>query len=732
MPEVDVFQLSKLLIACPCLSTPAGRTQVVLLLKNDYKEFDVSHSVSATDKQDGVYLAQAILSYPSAASRILEIIQNIDGDTYQTRALAEFLQKAGKLVVSTKRQIATHNLPFAGRDPRFTGRETELASLRQTLLAGGAAALVVAKGQGGVGKTSLAREYAYRHLTTYSVIGWIDAETPTSLMTSYARLARLLKLPQADAREEEIVRDAVRKWLSATPDWLLIYDNADDPNLLKEWLPSSYIGHVLITSRTQLWQYAKPLNIALLSEDECLALLLQWLERSVWHDATERATAAELCRELGYLSLAIAQAGAFIFNTGTSVADYLNLFKQEHLALFEDEYAQVADRENEGNLAVTYRLNVEKLEKTNPAARDLLNLLAFFAPEPFRLELLKDATDKLPENLAVLVKSPLLLSKATAEIKRYSLAEVDAGKITLHRLVSLIIRERHLDETTHKDWVVVAVNVLYLLYPDPRNNTKWSLCQELLEHARATANHANKLHISTRFIMRLFRYTGLYLAQRANYLAAYPLLEQALHICEEEFGVSHWRVATSLKDLGLLLSFLKKYDTARQLLERSLIIREKIYGKNHVNVAQSLSNLGKLLYDIQNYSEAHLLLEKALLIDKKNYGEQHPYTATTMMRLGNVLTQLGDYDVARPLLEQALTIHIEKLGGRDYNVADSFQSLGIFCYRIKKLELAESHLEKALVIRQTLFGEEDPRTATAIYWLEKVRKAQTDAENDHK
>jgi tetratricopeptide (TPR) repeat protein len=605
MPDNDLQQFIELLAACPSLSTLTGRELVIKDLK-----FAVPRSHGLTDKQDVAEIVRAGLNYRDGCARLWEIIKFYDGDTISTKNLTEYLQKTGRLSgASGNSQPAKHNMPFGGR-------ETPLAELRRTLLDGGAAALVVTKGQGGVGKTSLAREYAYRHQTAYKLIGWLDANTSTSLMTGFLRLAKLLGLSELEDKKEEEIRRTVLEKLENTSDWLLIYDNADDPAQLKEWLPKVYTGHILITSRAQNWQYAKPLTVPLMSEDECLALLLEWLERPEWNDEKERETAAELCNELGYLTLAVAQAGAYIKAVGISIADYLTLFKQERLALFEEDDAQLADRKDKDNVATTYGLNVKKLEETNPAARDLLNLLAFFAPEPFRLELLKEAVDELPESIQTLVKSPLALNRATAEIRRYSLAAVDNGKISLHRLVGLAIRDRHLTEEGRRHWAATSIKLILTLYPNPDSidYSDWSRCQELIEHANASANYALESKI-TQPAANVFNKTGLYLQQRANFTAARPLLERALTIREED--KVYPEVAASLSNLGTLLRDIGDYNAARPFYERALAIREKEFGVNHYFVSNSLNRLGSLLLDMENYNEAQPLLERALNIRRQ-------------------------------------------------------------------------------------------------------------------
>jgi tetratricopeptide (TPR) repeat protein len=735
MTDFDKRRFAELLHLCPCLSTLAGRERVITELK-----MAVPRSHSASGIQDVTDIASTVLNYKDGISRLLDIIRHYDGNTKQTQALFEFLQKAER-VSSQDAQLkpAIHNLPRRGRDRRFTGREAQLSELRRTLLAEKSAALIVARGQGGIGKTSLALEYAFRHLETYKTIGWLDAETPTSLMTSFMRLAQLLGVPEAAMQKEEFIRRAVLERLATTDDWLLIYDNAENESVVEMWLPTPCTGHIVITSRTQLWNIAHPLTVPTLPEEECLALLLAWLERSDWHSVDEQTAAAQLCLELGYLTLAVAQAGAFIFNTGMRVKEYLTLFRTTRLAPFEETdantstIAKLAGLPDDRNVATTYHLNIERLEITNPAARDLLNLIAFFAPEPFRLELLKGATDKLPERLAATVKDQLLLSKATAELRRYSLATVEDGKITLHRLVGLVIRDRYLDATARESWASVAASILWELYPSPYQYSNWPHCQELLEHASTAAYHAEKvadIEVVLVAAADLFDKTGIYLKQRANYVAARPLLEQGLSIREKELGPNHPDVASSLSNLALLLCDTKEYEQARPLLERAVSICEKELDIEHPYMTASINNLAALLRTMKEYSAARTLLERTLAIDEQIYGTQHLEVAMDMNNLGTVLIDLKEYATAYSLLQGALTIREKILEEFHPYIANTLTNLGSLFYEQGDFKEALTYLERVLVINRTALGEEHPQSKQTLKDLEFIRQKQKDRERE--
>ncbi len=122
------------------------------------------------------------------------------------------------------------NVPYR-RNPVFTGREPLLAKLVEALHTDDAAALTqpqALSGLGGIGKTQIALEYAYRFQCDYRAVLWVRADTHENLTSSYLALAALLNLPEKDEQESAIVIAAVKNWLQQTSNWLLILDNADE------------------------------------------------------------------------------------------------------------------------------------------------------------------------------------------------------------------------------------------------------------------------------------------------------------------------------------------------------------------------------------------------------------------------------------------------------------------------------------------------------------------------
>ena len=134
------------------------------------------------------------------------------------------------------------NLPNL-RNPNFTGRGSLLEDLREALTSGKPAAVTQAiAGLGGVGKTQLATEYAYRYASDYEAVWWVRSEEAASLAFDYADLAGELGLPEKDAAEQKVAVEAVCRWLEQHMGWLLVFDNVPGPVDVRDYIPGERPG----------------------------------------------------------------------------------------------------------------------------------------------------------------------------------------------------------------------------------------------------------------------------------------------------------------------------------------------------------------------------------------------------------------------------------------------------------------------------------------------------------
>jgi tetratricopeptide (TPR) repeat protein len=161
-------------------------------------------------------------------------------------------------------------------------------------------------GLGGIGKTQIALEYAYRYARDYQAVLWTLADTRESLISGYTTLAELLDLPQKSEQDLTIIIKAVKTWLQTHGSWLLILDNADELTLVREFLPPTFAGHILLTTRAQaMGRLAQRLEVETMEPDIGALFLLDQskydqaelhlkralaiFERSLWPGSPQRA-----------------------------------------------------------------------------------------------------------------------------------------------------------------------------------------------------------------------------------------------------------------------------------------------------------------------------------------------------------------------------------------------------------------------------------------------------------
>ncbi len=236
----------------------------------------------------------------------------------------------------------TWNVPMR-RNPFFTRREQLLKDLHDRLTTTKAAALTQPQaitGLGGIGKTQTAVEYAYRYRDEYRYVFWVRAASRDTLIGDLLTIAELLKLPERHESDQQKVVVALNRWLSQHAGWLLILDNADDLELVRDIIPSLNSGHILLTTRAHtVGSLAQRVEVREMDLQEGTRLLLRRAgilaeEKAIEQvPAGERAQAEAIVKEMAGLLQRQGQAGAYLEETGSGLSGYLTLYRQHRTDL---------------------------------------------------------------------------------------------------------------------------------------------------------------------------------------------------------------------------------------------------------------------------------------------------------------------------------------------------------------------------------------------------------------
>ncbi|MEK7991593.1 MAG: NB-ARC domain-containing protein [Thiotrichaceae bacterium] len=330
------------------------------------------------------------------------------------------------------------------RNRFFTGRADILEKLHHLLQQDHSVALysVALNGIGGVGKTQTVSEYAYRYQHEYSAILWVLGESKETLYTHFANLTEVLGLPRMEKQEDNIA--IVQNWLNTHDNWLIIIDNAEtkqDLQAADELIPNISRGRRLFTTRTQaVGNVAEPIEIDCLEEitgglllvkrarivqlsDNDIKLVSKKLGDKDWQ------MAQDISVELGGLPLALDHAGAYIEQAKIGLQDYLERYTGYTPQMLQFE----AKGQYPRSVYVTFQMALEKVEKRDPLAGEVLRMCAFLHPDGIPTRLLNALSEE----------NPLLLDKAMMTLNDYSLVKriPERNLLTVHRVVQAVVKE---------------------------------------------------------------------------------------------------------------------------------------------------------------------------------------------------------------------------------------------------------------------------------------------------
>lgn len=618
------------------------------------------------------------------------------------------------------------NVPFK-RNPFFTGREEILSELHKSLAS---SQLQTLCGLGGIGKTQTVVEYAYRFCNEYDAVLWVNADTKESLLSSFSALAdkRIIDLHEQKANDQQKILNAVHHWLKEHTNWLLIFDNADNPDILKDYIPYNPEGHILLTSRAQIFDQlgiAKPIEITKMSPGEAQEFLIK---RTGRNDVSNRdiVFVKQLAQEFDYLPLALEQASAYISRKKCLVENYLMSYNKRGLKLLEK--STVDPDKYPRSVATTWLMNFEQVEQVSKASADLFRASMFLNPDQIPIEFIIAGRNELGPNISEAMahydSDPVVLDELLEPLTQYSLINRDilSQAYNIHRLVQAVYIDM-MDEETQRQWAERTSNALLKAMPsiDEFSIQKINLATRIISHIEICLQH----NLILNFPLLYNSISQLYLHDRSRYYAtAETSLRKILDFAETWFGSDHPIVATNLNSLAVHLRDQGKYSEAEPLFRRALDLRETNLGKDHPDVATSLNDLALLLQAQSKYAEAEPLINRALDIYEAKIGKNHPDLVLVLYNLAALRMREGNYADAELLSRRALDIREAKLG-KDH--PDREESLNIMAELLRtqgKLVDPEPLFRRALDIGETKLGKNHLDVAMSLRHLAFVLQIQ--------
>ena len=606
----------------------------------------------------------------------------------------------GRLEYQRRPEVASLPVRLAPRPVFLAGREPLLAEL-DARLAGGTGRsgpqLVALYGIGGAGKTSVAVEYAHRHLAEAGVCWQFAAKDPAVLAAEFGMLAA-----QLGAREVVDPRDPVASvhgvLARAQAGWLVVFDNVPDRASVERFVPPAGPGRVLITTQNQLWPPGQALEVPVLDIEVAAGFLVSRT------DDADRSAARELATELGGLPLALEQAAAYMQATGTTLAAYLPLFRTRQ----GDLLARGEATGHPADVAATLGLALSRLTVEAPAAAELVQLLAFLAPEPVPLAMLlagKQAAGLLGSEVVATVQPVLgdavAAGDAIAALRRYSLVSpAGDGLVLVHRLVQAITRSQ-LPAGAAGQWERAAAALVAAAIPaDPRLPAAWQTCEVLLPHARAV------LDLTSGGMYQIARYLGF----SGSYPAARDLFGLIANARRESdaYGPEHPDTLVARHNLALWTGEAGDAAEARDQLAALLPIREGVLGPEHPDTLITHHELARWTGRAGGVAGARDQFAALLPIRERVLGPEHPDTLITHHELARWTGRAGGVAGARDQFAALLPIRERVLGPEHRETLANRGNLASFTGQAGDAAGARDQLADLLPIRERVLGAEHP------------------------
>ncbi|MDR7324717.1 FxSxx-COOH system tetratricopeptide repeat protein [Catenuloplanes niger] len=601
------------------------------------------------------------------------------------------------------------------RNPDFTGRETLLSNLRKALETRSAASVLpqTLHGMGGVGKTQLAVEFVYRYSDQYDVVWWIAAEQQSLVLQSLLDLSRRLGLPRTEDMRQTatMVMDA----LATTPlRWLLVYDNALNPDDITGLVPSAG-GHVILTSRNQTWASVwDAIEVDVFDRPESVELIRKR------GNVIAREDAEALAEKLGDLPLALDQAASWQKATGMPVGEYLELF-DHHVRELLDEGRPAS---YPTTVAAFVNIAFERLRVDAPAVAQLLELFAFLGAEPLSVSLLRSAKNSnVSQPLAGVLRDTIKLNRTIRALRQYGLARVGGDQsIQVHRLVQLVLRDglsEDLAEQSRRN----AQAILSAANPEePDESRSWPIYALIEPHLQPAGLIYSDRRDAHQVVIDQIRYLGVIgdsegarrlgeltvnvwqknrtapnlgpdgehtlLATRHLAVAlsdlglsgrAKALKLEAFRRFQENaaFGRLHEHTLSTLLSIGTDLRAAGDFKEALASENDAVERHEAAFGEDDTLTISALGNRAVSLRMLSRFQEAYDVDIKRISTLQDTVGENNWRTLLAQSNLARDLYGLGRYTEALELQRGVLPLHSSTLGDRHPHVLLAIRTLTI-------------------------------------------------------
>ncbi|MCB5167464.1 tetratricopeptide repeat protein [Streptomyces bambusae] len=635
-----------------------------------------------------------------------------------------------------------HQVGVVPSPARSFQHRREADRLRTAVEGGGTAVLSqVLTGMGGVGKTQLAADYARAAWADGSldVLVWVTAGTQAAVVSGFAQAG--VELCRADPDNPEQAARQFLAWLAPKPGqrpcrWLIVLDDLADPRDLvvhqddparrfSLWPPAGPHGRTLLTTRRRdaalFGEGRRRVEVGLFTPQESVAYLTASLNAQGRTEPADQL--AVLADDLGHLPLALAQATAYLVDSGETAASYRQLLADRATVLDHLTPDALPD-EQATALAASWSLSMERADTLRPAglARPMLHLAAFLDANGIPQDVLtsqaaraylavhRTATDPARQEAPVSATEAV---RALRALDRLSLIDHQPGtlrqSVRIHQLVQRATRDT-LSPHQHDQAARSAADALVDAWPEIERDT--DLAQSLRTNTAALTRHAEGALYRSEAHRVLYLH-GRSLGESGQAAAAIDHFQWLLRIAGSRFGPDHPDTLFTRGNLATSCGQAGDAAGAVQAFGELLTDRERLSGKDHPHTLTARNNLALWRGEAGDAAGAAQAFADLLTDQIRVLGPDHPHTHTTRGNLATWRGHAGDAAGAAQAFADLLTDQLRVLGPDHPNTLTVRNNLALWRGEAGDAAGAAQAFADLLEDRERVLGPDHPYTLAA-------------------
>lgn len=518
-------------------------------------------------------------------------------------------------------------------------------------------------GAGGAGKTQLATTWIKEHKALFNRVIVVDASSRRQLEVDLQREIRMVGPEYAKSTWEDAIA-----YLNNRGGWLLFLDNADFQDFkLDPYLPSSPHGAVLIATRNHNCRNYEPdgaIPVEGLTESEAIELL----HTTANIKPASIGASLKIVREIGTLPLAVAQAGAYIFEN-RRFDSYLATLRERRYQLLRE--GLLKGTKDSHSAYAAFDLSFRQLPIK---AQKLLKIFACFHHTRIPMALFEEAIasgfaprtglrscpppegdETIVSNITDIICSPwdersfqALIDAAQSASFIDTITDTSGSVFyTIHPLLQRYIQDSFGEQGIQ--YKRMAARILLGVAQRPRESNSWYW--QLVPHIDAlpqTIKEADLAH--TIGFHQVYKSLGFWKDTR-------KLLKVALSKLQDMHGRAH---QDSVRTMGWLAEATRhcgQLEDAQRLEREALAMRIELLRQRHPGSIATMANLANTLQTRRQWEEAVKLQRDLLDMCIEHFGQDHADTITAMHGLADTLRARAQWEEYINSARRALRVH---------------------------------------------------------------------------